>query len=104
MDWPPPTTVCQVSPFLGFVGYYRRFIPAFARVVAPLHGLTHGAKQLALKTQPVKWDSSCQKAFEALKSKLVSAPILVYAILNLPFRLLAIWLAQRLSVLQHRFY
>lgn len=38
-DWPMPLTVKQVKSFLGFVGYYRRFIPGFSRIASPLHDL-----------------------------------------------------------------
>lgn len=41
-DWPTPATVREVRSFLGFVGYYRRFISKFAKVAAPLHGLLQG--------------------------------------------------------------
>ena len=35
----PPETVTEVRAFLGFVGYYRRFIQDFAGMAAPLHHL-----------------------------------------------------------------
>ena len=41
-DWATPSTGKQVRSFLGFAGYYRRFIPAFAKVAAPLHQLLKG--------------------------------------------------------------
>ena len=38
-EWPQPTTVTEVSSFLGFVSYYRRFIPNFYKVAKPLNNL-----------------------------------------------------------------
>ena len=35
-EWPGPTTVTEVRSFLGFVSYYRRFIPNFSKVANPL--------------------------------------------------------------------
>ena len=37
-EW-PPTTVTEVRSFLGFVSYYRRFIPNFSKVAKPLNKL-----------------------------------------------------------------
>ena len=34
---PRPTTVTEVRSFLGFVSYYRRFIPNFSKVAKPLN-------------------------------------------------------------------
>ena len=34
-EWPQPTTVTEVRSFLGFVSYYRRFIPNFSKVAKP---------------------------------------------------------------------
>ena len=39
---PTPTTVTEVQSFLGFMGYYHRFIPKFTQVAQPLHELTSG--------------------------------------------------------------
>ena len=41
-NWPTPTTVTEVRSFLGFTGYYCRFIPKFVQVAWPLHKLTSG--------------------------------------------------------------
>ena len=68
---PAPTNIKELRQFLGLTSYYRRFIPAFARVAAPLHALTR-------KSASFEWTSSCQTAFDQLRSKLVAAPILAY--------------------------
>ena len=36
-NWPTPTTVTEVQSFLGFMGYYHRFIPKFTQMAQPLH-------------------------------------------------------------------
>ena len=66
-----PTSKKQVCSFLGLAGYYRKFIPQYATVAAPLSDLTR-------KTQPevVKWSSECEAAFRSLKQSLCSPPVL----------------------------
>ena len=59
-SWPVPDCLKSVRQFLGFVGYYRRFIPSFADV-------------------PFVWDSSCSTAFAALCATLIDAPILAFS-------------------------
>lgn len=66
----PPTTVTEVRAFLGLVGYYRRFIHSYSQIARPLNQLTQ-------KGEPFVWSKERQAAFEKLKEKLVSAPILV---------------------------
>jgi len=39
-EWSPPRDVKGVREFLGFAGYYRRFVPNFANIAAPLVALT----------------------------------------------------------------
>jgi hypothetical protein len=68
-SWPLPTTVMQVSSFLGLAGYYRRFVRDFSTIVAPLHELTKNEL-------PFRWGPAQQLDFDALKSKLTEAPLL----------------------------
>jgi transposase InsO family protein len=68
---PIPTTVSEVKGFLGHTGYYRRFIHGYATIAMPL-------TELLRKTEtPPVWTSACTHAFNALKRKLVTAPILI---------------------------
>ena len=62
-NWPTPTTVTEVQSFLGFMGYYCRFIPKFVQVAHPLHELTLG-ENVGKKKAGIKWDSKCQQAFD----------------------------------------
>jgi hypothetical protein len=58
--------------FLGLFSYYRRFIKDFAKC----------RYELTSKNKPWNWTAECGKAFNHLKSKLVSAPILSYLEVN----------------------
>ena len=68
---PPPEDVTGVRKFLGFVGYYRKFIPRYSDVARPLTNLTR-------KDTPFQWTTLCQEAFEMLKSFLLKEPVLKY--------------------------
>ena len=70
-NYPAPASVTQVRQFVGLVSYYRRFVRNFARLAAPLH-------RLMQKDITFYWTMECQEAFEALKKRLVEAPVLVY--------------------------
>lgn len=83
-DWPIPSNVKQVRSFLGFAGYYRRFIPGFSRIATPLHRLLEGTA--GVKSSPIQWSEACQAAFDRLKQALLEAPVLAYADFSLPFR------------------
>ena len=85
-NWPTPTNITEVQSFLGFTGYYQRFIPKFVQVARPLHKLTLG-ENVGKKKAAIKWDSRCQQAFDDLKTLCTMAPILVYADLTKPFKL-----------------
>ena len=79
-DLAAPTTIEMLRSFLGLAGYYRRFIPQFATLAAPLTDLTK-------KGTPFIWTDKCQAAFLALKTSLCSAPVLAYPKFNEPFLL-----------------
>ena len=85
-NWPTPTTVMEVRSFLGFMGYYCRFITKFAQVAQPLHELTSG-ENAGKKKAAIKWDSRCQQAFDDLKALCTTAPILAYTKFLKPFKL-----------------
>ena len=85
-NWPTPTNVTKVQSYLGFTGYYCRFIPKFAQVAHPLHKLTLG-ENAGKKKAAIKWDSKCQQAFDDLKTLCTMAPILAYANFAKPFKL-----------------
>ncbi|XP_070057798.1 uncharacterized mitochondrial protein AtMg00860-like [Nicotiana tomentosiformis] len=67
---PPPILVKGVMSVLGHEGFYRRFIKDFSNISSPLCRLLE-------KDVSFKFDDACLKAFEELKKKLVSAPIMV---------------------------
>ena len=69
-DYPIPTTQKQVRSFLGLASYYRRFINGFSEMAAPLTALT------AKAAKGFKWNEICDEAFNNLKERLISPPIL----------------------------
>ncbi|GBL72889.1 Retrovirus-related Pol polyprotein from transposon 17.6 [Araneus ventricosus] len=71
-DFPTPTTKTQVRAFLGLAGYYRRYIPEFSVIAAPLTDLLKGK----IRKSTVGWNETCQKAFDELKGKLTENPVL----------------------------
>ena len=86
--WPTPQTVYDVRSFLGFVGYYRRFIKDFSKIAKPVRevitGLENQSKRSAKKTF-VEWTEAADSAFEHLKKLCTSTPILAYPDYKLPF-------------------
>ena len=42
VDWPTPCNIDDVRSFLGFAGYYRRFVCNFSKLAKPLHDLLVG--------------------------------------------------------------
>uniref|UniRef100_A0A8C1WKU1 Gypsy retrotransposon integrase-like protein 1 n=1 Tax=Cyprinus carpio TaxID=7962 RepID=A0A8C1WKU1_CYPCA len=85
-EWSAPKTVRQVRSFLGFVGYYRRFIKGFSKIAKPLNQLLAGTGRPRGRGSPsIMWDPECEAAFQQLKQELLQAPILAYADFNLPF-------------------
>nr|GFB90612.1 putative reverse transcriptase domain-containing protein [Tanacetum cinerariifolium] len=68
-SWAALTTPTEVRQFLGLAGYYRRFIKEFSLIAKPLTKLTQVGK-------PFIWGNNEEEAFQTLKQKLCSAPIL----------------------------
>ena len=79
-DWPVPTTFKQVCSFLGFGNFYCRFISGFAHIARPLHNLMR-------KSKIWEWTTECQVAFDLLKEKFSTAPVLQMPDVSKPFAL-----------------
>ncbi|KAK3548504.1 hypothetical protein QTP70_013350 [Hemibagrus guttatus] len=75
--WPSPLNVREVRQLLGFMSYYRRFVPGFAQLAKPLHAQV-GKGNKGKSAEPFIWSEECQTAFNKLKSYLMSPPILSY--------------------------
>ncbi|KAG7304583.1 hypothetical protein JYU34_011548 [Plutella xylostella] len=74
---PIPENVSQLRALLGFINYYARFIPNLSTILHPLH---------ALLKKGVKWEwsDSCNAAFEEIKVRLTSDPVLAHYSPELP--------------------
>ena len=68
-DWPTPTNVKELRSFLGFGNYYKDFIVNYSRDARPLHELTR-------KQTPWSWGPIQETAFNTLKAKFTSYPVL----------------------------
>lgn len=95
IDWPKPTTPEEVRKFLGFAGYYRKFVQGFATIARPLTNLlppthdkikTRGKNTKKPKTI-WKWGSDEEEAFAKLKTALSTPPVLGFPEYSLPFEL-----------------
>lgn len=79
-EWPVPTNSKEILSFLGLANYYRRYIKNFSHIAAPM-------TELLRKGQPFDWRPTQQQAFDTLKDKLTTAPLLLLPDPNLPFHL-----------------
>ncbi|XP_075443550.1 uncharacterized protein LOC142487700 [Ascaphus truei] len=86
VNWPRPDNVAELRSFLGFCGYYRRFVEGYSSRAKPLNNLLKiypedtGRKATSAR-QPFgdKWTPECERAFLNLKKSLTEAPVLAYA-------------------------
>ena len=78
-EWHQPSSVKEVQRFIGFSNFYRKFIRNFSAVVSPLTNLTKK------KLGPFVWTPGAERAFQELKVRFTSAPILTLPDPSLPF-------------------
>ncbi|KAI2653118.1 Transposon Tf2-6 polyprotein [Labeo rohita] len=78
-DWPRPKTLKELQRFLGFSNFYRRFIRSFSSVASPLTSMIKkGDTRLS-------WSPVAIQAFEELRRRFTTAPILHHPDPNRPF-------------------
>ena len=90
-DWPTPKSASEVSSFLGLASYYRRFVPGFAEIAAPLHQLVgkrsprrkrkkRQGTDTSMKSEEdtFQWTDEANSSFRTLKELLSSPPVLIY--------------------------
>ncbi|XP_021754616.1 uncharacterized protein LOC110719943 [Chenopodium quinoa] len=68
-EWPTPRNVLEVRSSLGLAGYYRRFIKDYSKIARPMTNLMK-------KECKFIWSPECEEAFQTLKEKLTTAPVL----------------------------
>ncbi|GJW44877.1 reverse transcriptase domain-containing protein [Tanacetum coccineum] len=76
-----PTNIKGVRSFLGYAGFYRRFIKDFSMISKPM-------TQLLMKDAKFDFYDDCKKAFNILKEKLTTAPIIISPDWNVTFELM----------------
>src|SRR5436190_3909218 len=71
-SFPIPKTPKEIKQFLGLIGYYRKFIPNFAKITKPLTQCLKKDNKIDIE------DSNYRKSFECAKNLLINTPILQY--------------------------
>jgi hypothetical protein len=69
VEWTRPINMFEIQSFLGLPSYYRHFIEGFSKLSRPLTALT---KMNAIYV----WTDECEKSFQELKKRLITAPML----------------------------
>ena len=67
-EWPVPTSIQQVRSFHGLASFYRRFVRNFSTIITPMIEV--------IKGRTFEWNGAAQAAFEEIKERLTSAPVL----------------------------
>jgi hypothetical protein len=81
-DCPSPTTLAELQSFLGLVNFYCSFMLRFSHIAWALSQITRGGGK-----EKFVWGRSQQKAFDDLKQRLCSAPVLSLPDLQQPFQI-----------------
>ena len=70
-----PRTLKQANKFLGGLAYYRKFVPDFARIAAPIHQVTNLTRN---RRHFFKWGPEQSKAFHELRILLTTKPLFLH--------------------------
>jgi len=79
IEWPMPRNMKDVQKFLGLANYYQQFVKYFSMIAKPLYEMTRKGKKW-------EWEEKQQKAFEELKRRFMTEPVLVTPDLNKEMR------------------
>ncbi len=79
-NWDVPRTLTEVRTYLGFTGYYRRFVPNYSELAKPLTGLTK-------KGVRFHWEEQQLYAFRKIKWYIEQLPLLYYPVPDKEFHL-----------------
>ena len=86
VEMAPPKTYTEIWRFTSMTGFFRRFIKGYSKIAKPLNDLLEGEAS-KLKSEELELTPEALKAFEELKMKCMTAPILVFADFKKLFRL-----------------
>jgi len=78
LKMPTPTDATTTRSVLGSCSYFRKFIPDFAKISAPLYELTKD-------NQKFYWNDTTEEALKAIKAHLMQHPILCHPNFDYPF-------------------
>lgn len=98
-EWKIPHDLKSLRSFLGFYGFYRRFIKNYSKIVRPLTELTKGYAPVRSKQKVAtkgkyyqelepfgeRWTEECTEAFHTIIYCLTHAPVLAYADPSKPY-------------------
>ena len=80
----PPMTFTGIQHYLGATGFYQRFIKGYAKIAKPLQDLILDDNS-KLKKEEVLLTPEAIEAFQQLKVKCMTAPVLAFADFTKPF-------------------
>jgi transposase InsO family protein len=85
LNYKAPTRIREVRQFMGMANFYNRFIENYSGIIAPISDLLKGEKKKQKSLTKFIWTPAAENAFNQIKGKLISAPILANPDFNLPF-------------------
>ncbi|CAF1488885.1 unnamed protein product [Adineta steineri] len=74
IEMPEPRTLAQANRFIGKIGWYRKFIPRFAEIAAPIHKVTNKIKKMK---HEFYWHTEQSESFNNLKRVLMTPPLML---------------------------
>ena len=75
----PPKTYTEIWHFTGMTSFFQRFIKGYSKIAKPLNDLLEGEAS-KLKNEESELTPEALQAFEDLRKKCMTAPILVFAV------------------------